>query len=224
MPHVPPIITSPPVLRSDWKTLARLASRRSKSPDLDACPTPKHPPIGFVAQLKTHSLHGFETHNKKSSRWFWGPKHQTGAIDFEIQTGKLIDLDFEAQPRNSCSSSSYARYRSLMTSPDLSIDCPPSIRPMLNHLQSSAPGLLLLSWFSSMSIMSHLLNAYHETSKRDSPHETRIRVKLLKRPEFEFKSRHVNDSSHIKVRYWSLHFSISPLMSPLTIKNTKFES
>jgi hypothetical protein len=43
--------------------------------------------------------------------------------------------------------------------------------------------------------MSHVLPAHHETSKRDSPHEARIKVKLLKCPGFEFKPRHVNDSS-----------------------------
>jgi hypothetical protein len=51
----------------------------------------------------------------------------------------------------------------------------------------------------------------------------RITVKLPKYSEFEFKPRHVNDASHIKPRYYPLGFSISPLMSPLIIKDTKFE-
>jgi hypothetical protein len=40
-------------------------------------------------------------------------------------------------------------------------------------------------------------------------------------PRFKFKPRRVNDSSHIKPRYWPLRFSISPLMSSLTTKKHK---
>jgi hypothetical protein len=35
-----------------------------------------------------------------------------------------------------------------------------------------------------------------------------IKVKLPKCPRFEFKPRHINDSSHIKTRYWSFGFSL----------------
>jgi hypothetical protein len=47
----------------------------------------------------------------------------------------------------------------------------------------------------------HLPPAHHETGKRDSPHETKIKVKLPKCPRFELNPRHVNDSSYIKPRY-----------------------
>jgi hypothetical protein len=43
--------------------------------------------------------------------------------------------------------------------------------------------------------MSHLPPAHHETSKYDSSHGTRIRIKQPKYPGFEFKHRQVNDSS-----------------------------
>jgi hypothetical protein len=66
---------------------------------------------------------------------------------------------------------------------------------LCDHSRSSAPGLLLLSRSSSLSAMSHLPPAYHETSKRDSSNETRIKLKVLKCPGFEFKPRQVNDSS-----------------------------
>jgi hypothetical protein len=72
--------------------------------------------------------------------------------------------------------------------------------------------------------MPHLPRAHHETSKRDSPNETKINVKLTKCPGFEFKPRHVNDSSHIKPRYGPLGFSISYLMSPLITKGIRCES
>jgi hypothetical protein len=43
--------------------------------------------------------------------------------------------------------------------------------------------------------MPHLPLAHHETNKHDFPHDTKIKVKLLKYPGFEFKSYQVNDSS-----------------------------
>jgi hypothetical protein len=39
--------TPPPVWRPDWKTLAKLTSTRSKSLDLDACPTLSSSPHRF---------------------------------------------------------------------------------------------------------------------------------------------------------------------------------
>jgi hypothetical protein len=80
----------------------------------------------------------------------------------------------------------------------------PSTRTVFDHPQSSATGLLLLARSSYLPVMSHLLDAHYETCKRDSPHETRIKVKLPKYPGFEFKSQHVNDSSHIKPKYSTL--------------------
>jgi hypothetical protein len=41
-----------------------------------------------VAQSTNRSPLGFETQNKKLSRWFWCPNHQTRAAGFEAQTGK----------------------------------------------------------------------------------------------------------------------------------------
>jgi hypothetical protein len=44
--------------------------------------------------------------------------------------------------------------------------------------------------------MPHLPPAHHDTSKHDSPNETKIKGKTKQNcPEFEFKSRQVNDSS-----------------------------
>jgi hypothetical protein len=43
--------------------------------------------------------------------------------------------------------------------------------------------------------MPHLPSAHHKTSKYGSPHNTKIKVKQIKCPEFEFKPRQVNDSS-----------------------------
>jgi hypothetical protein len=43
--------------------------------------------------------------------------------------------------------------------------------------------------------MPHLLPAHHETSKHDSPHDTKIKIDHPKYPRFEFKHRQVNDLS-----------------------------
>jgi hypothetical protein len=88
VPRAPPAVTPPPVLRPDWKTLARLASTWSKPLDLDACPMPSQPPVGFVAQPTKWNDFGFEAQTKKSVWWFWGPNHQTVVAGFEAQPRK----------------------------------------------------------------------------------------------------------------------------------------
>jgi hypothetical protein len=61
--------------------------------------------------------------------------------------------------------------------------------------RSSALGLLVLPRSSSLPTMLHLPPAHQLTSKHDSPHDTKIRVKLPKCPGFEFKPHQVNHSS-----------------------------
>jgi hypothetical protein len=84
------------------------------------------------------------------------PKPRNRRGDFEAQITKpqlsVLKLElrnrrfgFDAQPTNPRSSSTRARCRPHMASPDLPITQPPSTRPVLDHPQSSAPGLLLLS-------------------------------------------------------------------------------
>jgi hypothetical protein len=48
---------------------------------------------------------------------------------------------------------------------------------LCDHPRSSAPGLLLLPRSSSLHVMPHLPPAHHETSKCDSPNETKIKEK-----------------------------------------------
>jgi hypothetical protein len=90
---------------------------------------------------------------------------------FETQTGKPVDHGFVAKPRNQCSTSPCEWYRPYTVSPGLPIVRPLSTRPMLDHLRSSAPGLLLLPRSLSLPAMSHLSPTHHETSKRDSSHK-----------------------------------------------------
>jgi hypothetical protein len=51
---------------------------------------------------------------------------------------------------------------------------------MCDHPRSSAPGLLLLPRSSSLHAMPHLPPAHHETSKRNSPNEIKIKEKQNK--------------------------------------------
>jgi hypothetical protein len=100
--RAPPAIAAPSVLRLDWETLTWFASRQSKPPDLNACPTPSSL-CRFMVQLINHNLLGFETQNKKPSWWFWGPNQQTRATDFEAQTGKPEATNFEDKPEETVS-------------------------------------------------------------------------------------------------------------------------
>jgi hypothetical protein len=45
-----------------------------------------------------------------------------------------------------------------------------------------------------MHVMPHLPPAHHETSKHNSPNETKVKKIKQKHPGFQFKSRQVNDS------------------------------
>jgi hypothetical protein len=90
MPRTPPFVAPSPVLRQNWDTMARLASRRSKPPDVDVChhtffihsSVLRHKPINLLPL-------GFVAQTKKSSQWFWGLNHQTVDLGFEPQTKKL---------------------------------------------------------------------------------------------------------------------------------------
>jgi hypothetical protein len=143
---------------------------------------------------------------------FWDPNRKT------------VELGFESQPRKTCSLSPCAWYRLHMASPDLLIVRPWSTRPMLDHPQSSAPGLLLLPRFS-------LLSACHTCHL----HITRQANMILhmnknkKRRTTEMSQIRIQGSTcqwliTIKLWYWPIGFSISSLMSPMTTKSTKFES
>jgi hypothetical protein len=89
---------------------------------------------------------------------------------------QTIDLNFKAQPTNLCSLSPRARCRPHMVPPDLSIAQPPSTRPVRPSL-SATPGLLLLPRSLSIHALPHLPHAHHETSKCDSPNETKLKEK-----------------------------------------------
>jgi hypothetical protein len=154
----------PPVLRSYWKTLARLTFRQSKPLDLDTCPT------------SSSSRQFCGTTDKPYSAWFWGQNKETIAVilwskspnrsyRFWGPNQETVDLGFEAIPRNPHSSLPCARYRPHTVSPDLSIVRPPSTQPALDHSQSSTSGLLLLPRSSLLPAMPHLSPAILHTNR-----------------------------------------------------------
>jgi hypothetical protein len=88
MSCAPPIVTPPPVLWSDWETLARLASTRSKPLDLDACPRINLPPSILWRNRQTEA------------QFILRPKLKNCHDDFEIQITKLDLLVLRPKSRN----------------------------------------------------------------------------------------------------------------------------
>jgi hypothetical protein len=74
--------------------------------------------------------------------------------------------------------------------------------------------------------MPHISPAHHETSKHDSPNETKEKGKTNKLSQIRIQASPSQWLITIKSTDWPLGFSISPLMSPLTtkIQSLKFES
>jgi hypothetical protein len=186
----------PPVLRTDWEILARLASRQSKLLDLDACPVPTSL-RRFCNKTDKPRLAWFWDQTKKPSRWFWGLNHQTGAVEFEAQTGKHDDIGFEAQPRNQRSSSPCAWCKPHTVSPDLYLIIPsPLYQTSYSCLDPRHCPPCHICYLHTMRQASVILHMNKGNI-----------AELRKCPEFEFKHRHVNDSLHIKPRDRPLSFS-----------------
>jgi hypothetical protein len=102
---------------------------------------------------------------------------------------------------------------------------PPGYRVpnLCDHPRSFAPDLLLLSWSSSLHAMPHLPPAHHETSKRDSPNETKVKEKqnetILDSNSNIVKSiTHHNQTKELTT--WFLNL---PLDESIDNKSTKFE-
>jgi hypothetical protein len=100
---------SPLILRPDWKTLAWLASRWSKPPDLDACPAPSSSSCRFYgATDKLYPAWFWEPNQEiivvilrhkspNRSCQFWGPKWKTCSHQFWGQTGRNCQPWFWSQ-------------------------------------------------------------------------------------------------------------------------------
>jgi hypothetical protein len=69
--------------------------------------------------------------------------------------------------------------------------------------------------------MPHLPPTHHETNKCDSPNETKVKVKQTVLDSNSNLAKLM--THHNQTKELTIGFSISPLMSPLTTKGTKFE-
>jgi hypothetical protein len=83
---------------------------------------------------------------------------------------------------------------------------------LCDHPWSSAPGLLLLPWFSSLHAMPHLPHAHHETSKTRFSNETKNKGKTTEMSWILIQTKPSQWLITIKPRSWPLSFSglISP--------------
>jgi hypothetical protein len=129
------------------------------------------PPIDFVVQLTNHHQLGFDAQTKESTRRFWCPNHQIGAADFEAQIGKPSILVLRPNQETRTPRLFVQGVDRTRRHPDLLIIRSLSTWPVLDYLRPSVPGLLLLSRFSSLLIMTYLSPIHYETSKHDSPHK-----------------------------------------------------
>jgi hypothetical protein len=134
----------------------------------------------FEAKLEKTIAAGFEAKPLETiATGFKAKPVKTVVAGFEVKPLETADLGFKAQPKNLHSSSPRAQCRPHMAPPDLSI---PGHRvpDLSDHPRSSALDLLLLPWSSSLHVMPHLPPAHHETSKHDSPNETKVKEKQNK--------------------------------------------
>jgi hypothetical protein len=148
---------------------------------------------GFEAKLPETVATGFEAKPAKTIRVVLRPNHsQTIAIGFKAQTDEKQSEWFWGQTTHKLSTL-VLRLNQDTHAPRLHVhgadrtQCYPTSRSLghwvpdlCNHPRSSALGLLLLPWSSSLHVMPHLPPAHHETSKRDSPNETKVKEKQNK--------------------------------------------
>jgi hypothetical protein len=167
----------------------------------------------FKIKLEKTIATGFEAKQRKPSEWFWGQTtHKSSTLVLRLnQETRASRLHVHGADHTRCHPTTRLPAHRV---PDL-----------CDHPRSSASGLVLLSWSSSLHVMPHLPPAHHKTSKHNSPNETMIKK------QNELSQIRIQSSSNqwlitIKLRNWPLGFSIFPLMSPLTTKaqSLKFES
>jgi hypothetical protein len=135
---------------------------------------------------------------------------------------QTVDLGFEAQPRKRAPHLHVPgadRTRRHPTSR------PPGHRvpDLCDHPRSSTPGLLLLSWSSSLYAMPHLPLAHHETNKRDSPYETKVKEKQNKTIQYLNSNIAKSMTHHNQTKELTTWFLNLPLDESIDNKNTKFE-
>jgi hypothetical protein len=172
----------------------------------------------------------------KTIRVVLRPNHsQTVAIGFEPQTDEKPPEWFCGQTTDK-SSTLVLRLNQETRAPSLYVPGTdrtrrhPTSRPpghrvpdLCDHVRSSAPGLLLLPWSSSLHAMPHLPPAHHETSKRDSLNETKIKEKqneTIPNSNSNLAKSMTHHNQTKELTTWFLNLSLDEFIDN---KNTKFK-
>jgi hypothetical protein len=92
-----------------------------------------------------------------------------------------------------------------------------------NHPRSSTPGLLLLPRSSSLHAMQHLPPTHHETSKHDSPNETKIKEKQNEIIPDSNSNLARSMTHHNQTKELATWFLNLPLDESIDNKRTKFK-
>jgi hypothetical protein len=232
VPLTPPVVAPPPVLRPDWKNLARLASKQNKPPDLDVCPTPSslHQFCGTTDKPKAA---WFWCPNQETvtvilmpklptrSYWFWGPNWKTRASGFEAKPEKTVVTSFEAKPEITVRVVLRPNHSQIV---DLGFKAQP------RNLRSSSPRARCrpstVLCIRSPTPAMILVAARHVAPATCTPRDKLTRFSKRNRDKgktTKMSSIRIQTSASqwlitIKPRNWPLAFSISSLMSPLTTK------
>jgi hypothetical protein len=214
VPRAPSVIAPPPVLRQDWETLAWLASRRSKTLNLDACLVPY-----FLRRFCGAT-------DKPKSAWFWGPNQETVAAQITkpeltvLRSKPGNPLPLVLRPNQRKSSTLILRLNQEIHAPRLHVhgvdrtqrystsrSSGHRVSDLCDHPRSFAPSLLFLSRFSSLHIMPHLPAAHHETNKHDSSNEPKVKGKTTELSQIQIQISPNQWLIIIKSRNWPLGFS-----------------
>jgi hypothetical protein len=147
-----------------------LRPNHSQTVNLSFEAQPRNPTTDFETKPDETVITNFEAKLEKTvATGFEAKLVKTVQVVLRQNHSQTVDLDFKAQPRNPRSSSPRARCRPHTAPPGHRVP------DLCDHPRSSAPGLLLLPRSSSLHAMPHLPPAHHETSKCDSPNETKIK-------------------------------------------------
>jgi hypothetical protein len=167
---------------------------------------------GFEAKpVKTIAI-GFEVQtDEKPFQWFWG---QTT----DKPSTLVLKLNQETRTPSLHIPGADLTWRHLISQP-------PGRRvpDLCDHPRSSTPGLLLLPWSSSLHVMPHLPPAHYETSKRDSPNETKVKERQNKTVPDSNSNLAKSMTHHNQTKELTTWFLNLPLDESIDNKSTKFE-
>jgi hypothetical protein len=170
------------------------------------------PPPWFWGSTKK-STTGFEAKpGETAATSFEAKLDKTVATGFEAKPVKTVPAGFEAKPLETIATGFEAKPVKTMWVPDL-----------CDHPRSSTPGLLLLQRSSSLHAMPHLPPAHHETSKRDSPNETKIKEKQNETVPNSNSKLSKSMTHHNQTKELITWFLNLPLDGSIDNKSTKFK-